>query len=409
MKRLPALVATVCLIGTTSAGSVSVAASPPARQTYDIGMCTTEGPRPCVVSALRNGEPLTEGYRVVGTFFAPDQYSGNANALVHAYYDQDFDLGFDSHSDTWTITVDMGTIAPRTVHGRSTDTTVIRRPGQGANGGNLVTVTGHPVTVSGQCDASNNCPEWSEAPTARNRQWDGTFGFSVTDFGSMPEDEQPGYYGLNYFSNIAVGVVPPAMREDEQTGEKYMYIELANRHYLRDGVTVFKGSVDISIPDRFLRERFGIPNPETMTDTSLTTTVGGAFGGRGQVAVRRSADDDAMEIEIRNMTFSERTTRIELGTVRPTAPRSLRARALQGGRASMVFKPSKARGAKVSGYTGRCSSVSGTSTLSATRVGTRITLRGMLQGRRYECRVRANSRLGASRWSKPVRVFATMM
>jgi hypothetical protein len=325
-RALAAVTSTFLVMGAYMT-SVADAAARVDRQ-EEITMCEAGGPRPCIVSALRNGEPLGEDYRVIGSF-SEGKWFGII-ASFHAMRGQMFDLGFDSLTDTWTITVDMGAVTPRVVHGRAIDTTVNRRIGQGAEGGNLVTVTGRPVTLSGQCDAANNCPEWAESPTSYNQQWDGTFNFAVADFGSWSEDEQADFYGINYFSNIAVGVVPPAMRQDEQTGEDYMYIELANRHYLEDGVTVVKGAVDIRLPDRFLREKFGIPNPGTMTDTSLTTTVGGAQGGRGTVTVRRSAADDAMEIEIRNVTFSRRVARVELGTVRPTAPRGVRAQPVRG-------------------------------------------------------------------------------
>lgn len=371
-------------------------ASPATAGEQEVGMCTDGGPRPCVVSVLRNGAPLDEDW----TFLARYSSYPAASTVLVAFYalrpEVGFDLGFDSLDDTWQVALDLGDVVPRGVFGSGRDVIVERE-------GSTVTVTGHPVTVSGQCDPDGHCPEWAEYPDPdENDQWDGYFGFLVSELPFEEADLLEASYGLDVFSNVASASLIPEVRHDSETGSDYLVFRLANRHYYEDGTTVVHGRLEVRIPNQLLRVALGIPDPELMTADSLDPVVTGHEHGAGTISVSQEPGGDAMLVRITGVTFSRRTAQVRLGVIRPTQPRDVRAERMSGTRARVDFDRARPRGAKVRGHEVRCLPVSGSRPAVTAWGRSPVTVTGLARGAAYDCRVRGISRAGAGPWSKAV-------
>lgn len=366
-----------------------------------LGFCAPEGPRPCIAAVTRNGIPLPEDFSVQ----ALSRESDGTRYISVSILDDDpdsYDLGAAELDDVWQVTLETGTMVPRVVTGKATATTVVRGS---AGSGHTVTVTGRPVTVSGQCDQSSwpwTCPEWQPAQDPENREWEALFNFEVSDAGGWEDPVQRNAMtGLNYFTNVAATSVPPEIRTDGVTDTEYLLIRLANRHFREDGVTVVQGSAELRIPNGFLREAYGVPNPETMTGGSLVTDVTGT-GSPGTVTVTQEAGADAMLVEIAGMTFSRNVVRVKRGVLTPSRTTVKKADRVAPKRGKVVSTRATARGAKVKGYAARC--VAGKQTVTAKSDRRKVVVKGLAPRRAYDCQVRALSKAGPGKWSKKERL-----
>jgi hypothetical protein len=407
--RRTSLLAALALVGSGLAVSAQLS-TPAAAETIPstpVVACATPGPRPCIISVTRDGVTPDVAYEVSGTTYTIE---GSRYVSFNVTKNGQYDMGFAELSAVWSVKLDMGDLVPRVVTGKGQDTTVVRKN----DGGNYtVTVTGRPVTISGQCDQSAwpwTCPEWAADPNpVENQQWDSAFGAEITDYGVWDDAEQRrAMYGMNYFTNVAATSVPPEITHDPTTDTDYLLIRMANRRYLEDGTTLVQGSGELRIPNAFLRLAYGVPNPELMTGSSLS--VSGTAGG--VVTVTQESGDDAMLVDISGLEFPDVTSpramaratgssaklvRIKRGAITPTRNRITKDVRVSGTKARLVFTKSKARGAKVTGYTARCSRTGHTVTIQG-RFDT-IVVTGLTPGKSYKCQVRAKSKAGPSRWS----------
>jgi hypothetical protein len=205
---------------------------------------------------------------------------------------------------------------------------------------------------------------------------------------------------MNYFTNVVATSIPPEITEDS-AGDPMLLIRLANSHRRQDGSTLVKGHGELRIPNAFLKEVYGIPDPATMTGTSLTPSLSG--GGPGTVTAAQEVGDKAMLVTYDNVEFSARKLRIRTGSVTPTRPTQVSATRTSARRGSVDFDPSKARGAKVTGYEGQCvSTKDGVGVAAVSDNILRFT--GLRRGVAYDCKIRATSKAGPSKWSETVRM-----
>jgi hypothetical protein len=320
-------------------------------------------------------------------------------ALVH---NGDSELGSGSLDDVVVVDLLTGSLTPRLVTGKGRDTSVVR---SGSGSAQEVVVTGTPVIVSGQCDQSVDpwvCPEYSGSDPELDREWVGTFDFNVSDYGSWSDPAQrEAFYGMNYFTNVAATSVPPEIVDDPTTSAQMLLIRLANRHYRSDGTTVVKGHGELRIPNAFLEEVYGIPDPATMSGTSLAPSLSGS--GPGTVTSAQETGNKAMLVTYDNVEFSARKLRVLTGVIKPTRPTQVSATRTALRRGSVDFDPSKARGAKVTGYVGRCVATRGEQVVTATSENI-LHFTGLRGGVAYDCTMRAQSKAGPSRWSETVRM-----
>lgn len=405
--RTPSLLAASALLVSSLAAGVlplSGAGAAPIPST-EVTWCDPTTPvAPCVDSATLNGtdlRTLAPEWELSGQAFTIE---GSQEISISLLHDGSFELGAGSLDDVVVVDLLTGSLVPRLVTGKGRDTSVVR---SGSGSAREVVVTGTPVVVSGQCDQSAwpwVCPEYSGTDPELDREWVGTFDFDVSDVGSWTDAAQrEAFYGMNYFTNVAATSVPPEIVDDPTTSAQMLLIRLANRHYRSDGTTVVKGHGELRIPNAFLREVYGIPDPSTMTGTSLTPSLSG--GGPGTVTSVQEPGDAAMLVTYDNVEFSARTLRVATGAITPTRPTQVSATRTGARRGFVDFDPSKARGAEVTGYAGRCVATRGEHVVTGVSENI-VRFTGLREGVSYDCQVRATSKAGPSRWSDSVRMGA---
>ena len=385
-----------------------VAATTTSAGAADDAMTWCSAPSPsavCVDSASRDGVPITPmagTWELSGRVF--DFADGARQASADIQRDGDWELGKDALDDQMSITLRFTDRVPRVVSGKGRDVTVTRT--QTGKSTYEVTVTGHPVTVSGQCDQSVwpwVCPEVGETSDPElQKQWDATFGVDVSDYGQWDDPAQrAAFHGMDFFTNIAATGIPPTLAFDA-AGVGSIVIDMANRHFLGDGVTPVSGRAELRIPHTFLEEVYAISDPTALTPAGLTVVVGGTGGGSGTVA--QDPSGDAVLVVVDGVTFTTRELRVERGAVTPARPKDLRARRVAPRKGVLRFEEARSRGSEVTRYVGRCERRG--HGVKARDRETRIVVRGLRAGRAYPCKVRALSAAGAGRGSAPDRMKA---
>jgi hypothetical protein len=357
------------------------------------------GSYPCIDAGTHDGTSVKTGIwqLQVVTFSIPGDPS--KHLTFTAEHNGSADLGAADKAKTWSITLDMGTaFVPRVATGHGSHVTVTRsHPAH-----YRIQVTGHPVTVTGDCNQAVwpwNCP--SPPP----KQWDGYFDGQITDYAVWDDAAQrDAMYGMDYFTNLAATSVPPEITHDPATDMYQLLIRMANSHFLMDGHTVFEGRSELRIPNAFLQTAYGVPNPALMTGSGLIGTVSGSSATAGDVTIWQEAGNDAMRVLLDGVTFSARTFTVRRGTITPTRPTSVHPRRMTYHRGRVRFEASQPRGARVSAYRVRCDVAHGTHFVRATASGSPVVVKGLIQGRAYLCKVRALSKAGPSRWSVTVRM-----
>lgn len=394
-------------VAATAVATVGVSQPTPASAgtipSTDVTWCSGTPTYPCVAGLSIDGTPVTSSdlhWSFVATTFELD---GATELSFTLQRDGSYALGPDTLDDS--VVVDLKTGAgflPRVVTGKGHDVEVVRSAPAGVN---EVVVTGSPVLVSGQCDQSSwpwVCPEYTGSNPDYDAEWDGYFSVDVSDNGQWTDASQRAAFdGMNYFTNVAATDIPPQVVPDG-SGNDYLQINLANRHFRSDGTTVVHGHGELRIPNAFLREVYGVPNPASMTTAGLNPTLSGP--GAGTLTVTQEAGGDAMLVTYDGVTFSKRVLKVKRGVITPTRPRPVRAVRTTAARGRVVFNAAQPRGAKVTGYAVRCVPVHGT-VVRGSGKRSPVVVSGM-KARAYACRVRATSKAGPGAWSRGVRMPA---
>jgi hypothetical protein len=212
--------------------------------------------------------------------------------------------------------------------------------------------------------------------------------------------QRAAFYGVDFWTNVDTTSFPPGVTYNEDTGIAAMRLDLAAPHFETDGTTVHRGHFEARLPNAFLRENFFIPDPTTLTPAGLAVAGGGPIS---TTTVGKDSASAPMEIEVTDMTFSIRKLKVRTGTVVPTRPTNLRASRVSATAARLGYALAKPRGAKVTGYQARCVSPAGV-VVKARGTGNDSPLRvtGLKRGARYDCKVRATSKVGPGPWSAKV-------
>ncbi len=374
--------------------------------------------RPCVVSATKDGVDLrTIPNWGVDAFSATFPDDPSTHLSVDVTRGGGFDLGSSALDDVVVVSLHLGTSKPSVVSGNGRDTDVVRtRNGDGTYD---LTVTGTPVTVSGQCDQSVYpwvCPEHAANPAPDlDTEWSALYGFDVTDYAIWEDPAQrAAFYGMDYFTNIAATSLPPEIANDAD-GNGYLLIRMANRRFREDGSTLVQGHSELRIPNAFLREVYGIPDPATLGGSGLATTVSGGTAGAGTVEVSQEPGGGAMLVDLSGVRFtsapvaraaagraaasSMRLLKVRRGVVTPTAPKATGATRTAARTGRVTWAPARARGAKVTGYVVRCVPRRGSGAVQVTTgVTTRTKVGSLRSGVAYDCRVKARSKAGSGRY-----------
>jgi Fibronectin type III domain len=356
---------------------------------------------PCVVSAAHDGTPFTSSdttYRVnwpwygqVGGVDTPDDHF--FQVMKDSGTGFGIDLGSDEIGHVFTITLDFGSMVPRVVWGWADPASnpVVRA--QQLDGSWQVTLRLMPVRRLQSCIdlGTLTCPFTAAPDDEIQAQLYGDV--NDASWWGTTEADRDQLMGLNSFTNVDVTDEQPDIQIDPTTGTASMTIRMANAHE-DAGHNAFLGFQKIRLPNRMLRDVYGIPAPETMTPDSLASAVS---GGVGTIHTYQEAGDDAMHVDVSNVTFSIHRLKVRRGTITPTRPKNVTGTRTGEHRARLAFDASSPRGARVTGYAVHCAT-SG-STADASGKSSPIVVTGLKKGTAYTCYVRAKSKAGSSRRS----------
>jgi hypothetical protein len=398
---------------TLAVGLAGAAAFVPAAQAADDqDWCSVKVGTPCIISAAVNGTPVAKDddtWDIYAFYGGPSGGSKSFEWWVEriASPGSRRNLGAAATDDHWVITIDTGHIVPR-VATMTGDAMVIDRQPQG-DGTYHVTVEGTPIpiTAGAQDGTNDDCDQsawpWTCKETAV-RDVDAVFGGWITDYGSWDDvDQRESFYGMNYATNIEATDIPPQVFGDPSAGTAQLVIGLANPHFQHDG-DVFHGFLHMRIPNAFLKAVYDVDDPASMSGTSLTTSYSGAAPGSGTTTVSQEASGNAMLVDASGLTFSSKRLHIKPGVVTPTRATNLKAHRVTSHRGRIAFTRAKARGSHIRGYQARCVSLNKNSVVKDSGPSTPLVVHGLRAHTAYDCRVRAKSKAGFGKWSKPDRM-----
>jgi hypothetical protein len=216
----------------------------PADTTTTLSVCGPVPAPPCVVSVKRNG--LVIPY---------DAAPGGADDVVYAtkfhitgdptkrfYFNiaaPDGSWTLDV-SDTYEISLNLGTADPGETFERGRDVTITRDLSDPGN--QIVTFTQNPVLVADQgCNSMGSCdPVAGRTLTGYADGWIDDLAY-ITD-----PDDRAGMRGYDFATSADWSSSPPTLNYDTHT----FILDIGNAHFLADGTTPFVGSAEFRFPFR---------------------------------------------------------------------------------------------------------------------------------------------------------------
>lgn len=388
----PRLLRWLALSGLAGGALVAGTWTPAAADSGD--WCSQNGDvAPCIESVTRNGVPLAHDH---ATWQVDLASPGPGDVQWELWESGSSELASGASAGRFSIRIKTGSAVPRVSAGFGRNGVVQRTTTGGVH---RVTITADPAMVADGC-AHSPYP-WPCPSSATSEPWRLAGTLSDEDQWEDPV-QRVAFYGVNFWTNVAVSSFPPGVNYDDDTGIARMALEFAGPHFLSDSATLFRGDAELTLPNEFLRHHFFIPHPATMTPSSLVVAGGGPIS---TMSVTKASAAAPIEIEVDDMTFSIRKLTVKTGVIVPTRPTDLRGKRLTSHRGQIRFDPARARGSKISGYRVRCVS-SGRHVVGKTTTGTtsRIRVGGLRARVRYDCKVRALSKAGAGSWSAKVRI-----
>lgn len=373
-------------------GGLMVAVLTPPAQAAPVHYCDDGKPAPCLVSVLRNGTPVDRDVYLatVDGYTPPEDKHTTGFTLSKAGVAHG--LGPGELGATFTVTMKTGTIKPRVIDGwgrNGRSTRYVDSDGDWA-----VKIVVKPADMLMSChdtdgDGVVTCPA-TAAPADHITYV--VMRISDASWHGSTEAARDRLWGLESYSDIQLFWYPPSITTSG--GVVTMDFLMQNAHSYPDGST-FHGTANMRIPNRVLRDLYGIPAPETMTAGSFTST-----STSGSVASYQETGDDAWRVDLTGVTFSKQHLKLKRGVITPTRPDVTRTKRVSAGSARLTFVTSKPRGARVKGYQVRCVSGGG-HVVQALKSTTRspVSISGLRRGAAYTCKLRARSQVGWSTWS----------
>ena len=354
--------------------------------------CSDDPTPPCLVSATLNGSAVTSS--------SPDweiQQTGKLTDIGYPYFQfQVARIGSTAMTtgDHWVLTFDTGSIEPRYTEGFS-GTPVVTRTDDG-DGTWHVTYDAYPVLTTDGCDSTADWP-WPCSTTATGSQ--------MQLYGEVQQKDDLDFNGFDMAQNVdgTNGI----FLEKAADGSRYLSTEVVNSHqYDSDPgpgttLTTFTGQLRFRIPYAMLKNSFDVPNPATMDAGSLSGTVTKPDGTSAPATwlVTNDTAGKALKVDVSGFTFSRKILKVKRGVITPTVPAHVTATRTGQHRGQVAFDASAHRGAKVTGYGTRCVSTSGNHVVTASGSVALLDVTGLHSGTAYDCKVRALSKAGPSKWS----------
>jgi|SRR5689334_9728456 len=400
-RRTSGMLATFALIasGLVALGGSAPAAAGPV-ELQPIKYCSVSAP-PCIEKFSVDGTDIPSGstaYQVVWNEVQPS--SGYYSWFFEKWIPDAWrvDMGTGEETKVFKVTFNFGTFNPVTYSGQGApagDNPVFRS----LSGGDYhLTISANPIYRLTGCNM-NVDPETCPTTAGIDDDTPGYLDGVVNDarwFGETTSEHQQ-IAGMWEFTNVQVTRGAPFITTDPITGTSALNFFLQNTHE-NSAHVVFHGAQHLRLPNAMLRDVYGIPDPDTMTSSSLATTI---TGGVGTITIHPEAGHDAMLIDVTDVTFSARTVKVKLGTIVPTAPSHLKTWRISSTSGRIYFVKAYPRGARVTGYSGRCANGSTIKTATGTSAG--VTFTNLGAGKPYACRVRAKSKAGYGPWSAVIR------
>lgn len=356
--------------------------------------CSDDPTPPCVVSAVRGGDPVTSSdpdWDISASQYSAEGSNNISWSVLAKAGDDPYELGAASLTEYWSVVINTGTVLPRVVFTRGDGVIVGRTVGVSSS----VEVGGYPTPYAEGCDVG--VWPWT-CPVIPTTGRDALMGGEITDYGAWEDVAQrESMFGMDVSTNVEAISVPPEI-ENGPGGAPQLLLRLGNSHFERDGTTVFSGRVKLAIPKAFLATVYGIDEFGMIPDEPLAVAVSGSSAGSGSVSFAVTPAD--LRVEITGLTFSSRAVRLRVGKVQPTRPTNAKAKRSSATRAKVSFKKSLSRGSKIRKYEVQCTGKGFKQTRKAKRAKSPVTVKKLTTGKSYSCQVRATSKAGPGPWSK---------
>lgn len=374
-------------------GGLLVAVLTPPAQAAPLHYCADGKPAPCLVSVLRNGTPVDRAVYLATVDRYPPPEDKHTTGFTLSKAGVAHGLGPGELGSTFTVTMKTGSIKPRVIDGWGRNGRSTRY--RDGDGDWAVKIAVKPADMLMSCgDEPGEDPTHCDETAAPDDHISYVvMRISDASWHGSTEAARDRLWGLESYSDIQLFWYPPTITTSS-TGVVTMDFLMQNAHNYPDGST-FHGTANMRIPNQVLRDLYGIPAPETMTDGSFTST-----STSGSVASYQESGDDAWRVDLTGATFSRQHLKLKRGVITPTRPDLTRSKRLSTTSARLWFVTSKPRGARVKGYQVRCVSGGG-HVVQALKSTTRspVSVSGLRRGAAYTCKLRAKSQVGWSTWS----------
>ena len=389
----------VSLLGSALAGSSTGTAG--VASTW----CSDGAPTPCVESMAVDGTPVDHATSPWSVSFFTVTGGPSGEIDYNVTKNGSYQLDPSDVSRRVAVTFDMGTLKPRVIWGWAHDGATARTTDPGGSTYH-VTVVANPVERLRAC-RYDTCP-YTGQPGDTEYMLQGLIS-DASWWGSTSADHDQ-LSGFDYFTNVDIVSMPPDISTDS-SGAMTMSVLMKNAHDRADHTTYF-GEGQMRIPNPMLRDVYGIPDPGTMTSSSLSGVLTG--GSTGDITI--TPGTASMLVDISHVTFPlvtpktavartrARALKVRAGTIVPTRPSHVSGRRTAVHRARLSFEASHPRGARPTGYEVRCSARGARDVILTRDHSSPVVVTGLRPGIGYDCRVRARSKAGPGPWSASVRV-----
>lgn len=343
----------------------------------------------CVVSASIDGNPITADnpdFDVWATPAPVGSFKSVQFAVAHTPNEGDLspEIG-----DTFDLKIRTN-VVPREINTHGESMTYTRT----SLGGGMyeVEISGNPVSVTppdGCWNTTAGSPCTEVAPWPSSVILEGEIIDDDYSEAGLPPGFVDSLYGMDVYTNITSVNLPPWFLVIDRKWE--IQVELADHHFLHDGMTLVHGTFSIRLPATFLKTYWGIDRPATLAPDGLRASVG---AGPVTIAIGVEPGGTGAQVKVSGLTFSRRKLRIRLAHVTPSAPTHINVTRLSATTARVAFRGAQPRGQRVRGYTAFCF---GAGRLKVVGRQSPLTIEGLTPRNDDECTLRARSLAGYGR------------
>jgi hypothetical protein len=295
---------------------------------------------------------------------------------------------------TWVFTVNTGAIDPNEMYGNVRDTD-LSFGGSDATG-HTFTLTFKPAPIAWRIlDSSFSC------------SYDGGCGDDTTLADTVYDGFVTGYVTDDASSGLGAGEIADrhGLVASYNAQDAYTYydidtntleVRMANPHLKAPGVPA-TGYFDTVLPNAYLVDVLGVPDPSTLSGGSLTVV---RAGSSTSVPFTVTHESGGVRIHIGGITYSRPRYKIHPKPTAPGAPRWGSVSRTGAHAVRVSFRAPRADGGKpVQGYQARCRHGSGP-WHAARSAHSPISVDGLPRGT-ISCEARARNVIGFGHWNNP--------